>query len=218
MMQLSEFGGLIENMPVSHQSFTSKRTTWTSRLKGENSACNALRLIFGTKDEVTLSRCDLRSLGRKTDLTEFVMATLIWGYPGGMRGNHIPNMVNHISPLTDLLEEGRTRPVTQWNEHFARVKPITGIGLSTYTKFLNFLSVKIDAYTSLILDDRIVRVARARIFEELMPLAALTDHVKVRDYPRYLECMHRIANGMAVPAESIEFFLFEFGLNLKATS
>ena len=217
-MRLSEFRDLIQNMPVSHQAFTSKRSTWASRLCSNDRVGNALQQIFETKETVTLSRRDLRSLAQKTDLAEFVMATLIWGYPSGMRGNHVSNMASHITPLTDLLEEARTRPVAQWNEHFTKVKPIAGIGLSTYTKFLNFLSVKIGAYTSLILDHRIVRVAKRGIFEELAPLAGLTDHGKSGDYPRYLQCMHRIASNMAVSAESIEFFLFEFGLNLKAAS
>ena len=217
-MRLSEFRDLIQNTPVSHQAFTSKRSTWASCLRSNDRVGNALRQIFDTKETVTLSRCDLRALGQKTDLAEFVMATLIWGYPSGMRGNHVSNMASHITPLTDLLEEARTRAVAQWNEHFTKVTPIVGIGLSTYTKFLNFLSVKIGAYTSLILDERIVQVARRRIFHELVPLAGLTDHGKSGDYPGYLECMHRIAGDMAVSAESIEFFLFEFGLNLKAAS
>lgn len=178
MMQLSEFSGLIENMPVSLQAFTSKRATWSSCLNSDDRAGNALRLIFGTKEEVTLSRSDLRSLAGKTDLAEFVMATLIWGYPSGMRGNHVRNMAMHITPLTDLLAEARTGPVARWDEHYAKVAPITGLGLSTYTKLLAFLSVRIGTYKSLILDDRIVRVARGQIFEELVPLRILRDHNK----------------------------------------
>ena len=218
MMRLADFRDLIQNMPVSHHAFTSKRATWTSRLNAEDRAGNALRLIFGNNSEVTISRNDLRTLANKTDLAEFVMATLVWGYPRRMRGNNVPNMASHITPLTDLLAEARSHPVDRWDEHYARVGPIRGIALSTYTKFLTFLSVQIGGYTSLILDDRIVRVATGRIFEELVPVANLTDHRKARDYPRYLECLHRIANDMAVSAEAIEFFLFEFGLNLKAPS
>jgi len=96
------------------------------------------------------------------------------------------------------------------------VTPIKGIGPSTYTKFLSFLSVQVQGHAALILDDRIIRVANEGIFEELRPLKNLS-HKKNADvsYPDYLRCIHDIASQLSVSPEQIEFFLFEFGLNLK---
>lgn len=107
---------------------------------GSDAAGGALRSIFGAGNEVKLSRNDLRGLASKPDLAQFVMATIIWGYPAGMRGNHVRNLIRHLGPLTQLLAEGRTQIVAEWSTHYAKVGPIAGIGLSTYTKFLNFLS------------------------------------------------------------------------------
>jgi hypothetical protein len=79
-VKLSHFKNLIWNMPVAYQAFTSKRSSWAAR---ENSnAGDALRAIFGSSSEVTLSRSDLHSLACKSDLAQFVMATIIWGYLG----------------------------------------------------------------------------------------------------------------------------------------
>jgi hypothetical protein len=215
MMRLSEFRSLVANMPVSYQAFASKRFSWPSHISRGDSAGNALRSIFGTSDEVTLSRSDLRSFACKPDLEQFVMATIIWGYPRGMRGNHVANLISHLGSLTQLLSAARTQPVAEWDTHYAKVGPIAGIGLSTYTKFLNFLSAQVQGHTALILDDRIIRVANQGIFEELAPLQGLSNYNAARSYPQYLECIHGLANNLAVSAEEIEFFLFEFGLNLK---
>lgn len=217
-MRLSEFKNIIANMPVSYQAFTSKRATWASHIDGDNEAGQALRFIFGNSEEVTLSRSDLRDLASKPSLAQFVMATIIWGYPRGMRGNHVANLINDFGQLTHLLSTARKQPVSDWSAHYEAVEEIAGIGLSTYTKFLSFLSVKVHGHSALILDDRIIRVANQGVFEELAPLLRLSTYSAVRSYPQYLSCIHSLANNLAVSAEEIEFFLFEFGLNLKPLS
>ena len=136
------------------------------------------------------------------------MGTLLWGYPDGMRGNHASNIADSLDVLTGLLSEARLG-ISNWKNHFESLNGIPGVGLSTYTKFLNFLSVTVSGKTALILDDRIVRVAKSRAFEEF------TDSLTALRYPACLERMHSIAETLGVDAESLEFFLFEFGLNLK---
>jgi hypothetical protein len=165
----------------------------------------------------TRLRCpdDLRGFASKQDLTNFVMATIIWGYTSGMRGNHVRNLIRHLGPLTLLLAEARTQPVMDWSTHYEKVRPIAGIGLSTYTKFLNFLSVQVHGHAALILDDRIIRIANQSVFDELSPLRGLNNSNAARSYPSYLMCMHNVASSLDVAAEALEFFIFEFGLNLK---
>lgn len=217
-MRLSEFKNLIENMPVPYQAFASKRATWASHIDEDNEAGNALRTIFGKSDEVTLSRSDLRGLASKLDLAQFVIATIIWGYPRGMRGKHVENLIAHIGSLTTMLAAAKTQPVTDWSLHYANVRPINGIGLSTYTKFLSFLSVRVQGHAALILDNRIIRVASQEVFDELGQLKRLSYQNAARFYPGYLQCIHEVATRLSVTPEQIEFFLFEFGLNLKPLS
>jgi hypothetical protein len=218
MMQLSEFRNLIAIMPVEYQASISKRSTWEKHMRGNNKvAGDALRSVFdtfGTLDKVTLSRSDLRGLAHKPDLAQFVMATIVWGYTSGGRGKNIANLIEDFDALTQLLSEARTQTVPEWNTHYEKARPIRGIGLSTYMKFLNFLSVQVQGHAALILDDRIIRVAKQGIFEELAPLRELSKN-PVRSYPSYLMHMHSVANSLEVSSEAIEFFLFEFGLKLK---
>jgi len=189
-------------------------------MEGNNKASDALRSIFdtfGKSDTITLSRSDLRGLAHKPDLAQFLMATIVWGYTRGMRGNNVKNLVVGFEALTQLLSEARTKPVTEWNTHYKEVKLIKGIGLSTYTKFLNFLDVPVHGHAALILDRRIIQVANKDNFQELASLELNNSNAVLR-YTSYLERMHCVANNLEVCAEAIEFFLFEFGLNLKPPS
>lgn len=214
-MRLSEFTNLIINIPEPYQAFTSKRQTWLPHIDENNEAGRALSTIFGDHDEIALSRNDLRVLASNADLAVFVMATIIWGYPRGMRGNHVGNLINHIEDLVKILASARDNLVNDWPLHYNQVRPIQGIGLSTYTKLLSFLNIQVQGQTALILDDRIIRIAKQEIFEELAQLKHLTYQNAPNFYPAYLQCLHGIARQLVVSPEQLELFLFAFGLNLK---
>jgi len=167
-----------------------------------------MRHIFGDADSVCVSRDDLREWARAENLDCLVMGTLLWGYPDGMRGNHASNISDNLAALTGLLGEARLG-ISNWKEHFDKVESISGIGLSTYTKFLNFLSASVCGKSALILDKRIIVVAKSRAFRDF------TGSFTALRYPTYLERMHSIADALEVEAENLEFFFFEFGLYLK---
>jgi hypothetical protein len=132
-----------------------------------------------------------------------------------MRGNNVANLISDFEKLTKLLSAAQKLPVQEWGVHYEAVGEVAGIGLSTYTKFLSFLSAQVHGHSALILDDRIIRVVSQGIFEELAPISSLGSYNAARLYPQYLSCMHSLATKLSVSAEEIEFFLFEFGLNLK---
>ena len=220
MMQLSEFRNLIEIMPVSYQASASKCSTREKHLRESNKASEALRSVlgvFGTKDMIILSRRDLRDLAHKSNLEQFVMATIVWGYTSGGRGKNVANLMSDLAELTGLLSEARDHEIADWKKHYEAVERIKGIGLSTYSKFLNFLSVNVHGDQALILDDRIIRVLSQGVWQELGALRELSKN-PVRSYPSYLIEMNSVADSLRVSPEALEFFLFEFGLNLKPQS
>lgn len=194
---------------------------WGTDLLGE--ALHSIFRDFGGKDEVCISRSDLRRLAKEPQLERFVMATILWGYetPAGLRGDNFREFTEHpthLSMLTKSLSDAAAQGIIDWDDHyFKKVTPIKGIGLSTYTKFLTFLSVEVHGDTALILDSRILQVVQwaQGIFVELNPLQGLKDSNKERMYPTYLRCIHKISDGLRVPAENMEFFLYNFGSDLK---
>ena len=219
-MRLADFTDLISNMPVSNQAFASKRSTWSAYRSHKDAAGAALQGIFDAysldSDNIFLSRGDLRDLALKPHLAEFVMATIIWGYPRGMRGHNFKNVASHLDALCRLLSDARSCPISDWNSHYENVRPIRGVGLSTYTKFLHFLPAQIEGHAALILDERIIEVTQLNLFEELAAIRRLTSANASRLYPKYLECIDDAASRLSLPSDKIEFFLFEFGLHLKA--
>ena len=78
--------------------------------------------------------------------------------------------------------------------------------------------MEVQGRAALILDDRMIRVASQGIWKELAPRGDLSNSNAVGCYPNYLKRMHSLANSLQVRPEAIEFFLFEFGLNLKPRS
>jgi hypothetical protein len=154
-MRLADFADLIANMPVANQAFASKRSTWSTHMNDKDGARGTLQAVFDAynmdSENIFLSRSDLHDLALKPHLAEFVMATIIWGYPRGMRGHNFKNVTSHLDVLCQLLSGARSRPIFDWISHYENVRPIHGIGLSTYTKLLHFLSATIEGHRALIL-------------------------------------------------------------------
>jgi hypothetical protein len=218
-MKLRDFRGLIANMPVDCQAFTTKKATWNTHIARQDRAGKVVEAIFGPFEKVTISRHDLRHYAAGLDLDTFVVATLLWGHPSGMRGNNVSRTADKFENLTaHLAETARTRSIGDWRSHYQQVRALSGVGLSTYTKFLAFLSVKIHSFTALILDDRIVSIISDNLFDELHALEGKRRHNPQGWYPEYLSCLDQLAGSLGVSSESVESFLFEFGLNLKESN
>ncbi len=207
---LKDFINLIAAMPTEYQSFTAKRISknWASILQWQDRAGRAMRRVWGNREAIELCRADVKSLAQANDLDCFVMATLIWGYPRGMRSDHAVNICHQLPDLVKLLSKAK-KGIKNWRRHFEKVGNINGLGISTYTKFLYFLGAKVEGRNALILDDTISRVGRRGVFEEF------SREYSDRTYVAYLGRMHELATTLGVSAESLEFFLFEFGLNLN---
>lgn len=206
-------------MPTEHHATTSKRGTWKAILALQNPAASALDSVFqefGRRGSVCISRSDLRRLARESQLDRFVMATIVWGYERGDRFQNITQFAHQpagLTALTNFLNTLRAVPVAQWNGHLQTL-PVKGIGLSTYTKFLNFLAINVCGNTALILDRVIALVFENRVFPELVPLGMNVNNKEIM-YPGYLALIHEVARELRVTAENVEFFLFHFGLITK---
>jgi len=211
---MKRFRKLIDAMPEQEQAFTSRKRTWEKYLAADTRTSQELKSLFGDEGELEISRNDLFGYSAEGDLTRFIIATLLWGYPSGMRGNHFLNITNEINNLTGVLAEAKLG-VTDWETHYSKIKAIHGLGLSTYTKFLYFLGITICGHPALILDDRIIRTINKGVFIDFQPLQKISSYNAVRNYPYYLEVMDQIAQDLGVDHGRLEMFVFEFGLNIK---
>lgn len=215
-MHLKDYRDLIRQMPVSAHAFTSSRKNWATHAKGTSTFSKALRKLFGKASKITLSRSDLRHYADTEGLELFAVATLLWGYPAGMRGTHVSKIRKDFQGLMQLLESAREAEIDTWETHRTRLSEIGGVGISTYSKFLCFLSIRIEGHLAMIFDATIARVAQSSNFSELAPIAYINYDKGLKCYPEYLRWIHETAADLKVSAEKLELFLFNFGENLKA--
>lgn len=211
---MKRFNSLIQSMPINEQAFTSKQSTWSRYFKGYGEASDILQNIFNNNDTVQISRSDLFKLAEKDDLGYFIIATIIWGYPRGMRGNHFINILSQFQQVKGILLEAKLG-IDNWLSHIEKIRTIEGLGLSTYTKFLYFIGATVENYPALILDKRIIDTLQRKTFIELNPISNISSYNAISKYPLYLGTIDSLSHLLDTDSGKIEMFLFEFGLNLQ---
>lgn len=219
---MERFRALIDAMPLEEQAFTTKKTTWDKY--NNSSISHILSKIFDNKDTVQISRADLFEHAKSDDIKTFIVHTILWGYPRGMRGDNFKKIIENIDKLVESLDEAK-QGISDWSKHYENVKDIKGLGLATYSKFLYFLDVKIDikpkGYKALILDNRIITALNNPIFKELDIKKQweikknIMSYDSAKYYTLYLEHISKLADSMKVDSGKLEMFIFEFGLSLK---
>jgi hypothetical protein len=216
-MLLSAYNGLIRHLPYMDQAFETKRETWGREQYQEHKEFNLfLKETFSNGNFASFSRQDLfnRTDG---DIKAAVFSIILWGYPRNMRGNTFESILKALSDIEKVLSGSRVLDTARFTQISRQLKG-KGIGLSTLTKFLYFFGFTLDGYRCLILDSRIVDVLNAGTFAELTVPDPITEYNKERVYPVYLRLMHRLSEKNSYPVDQLEFFLFQFGRNLKATT
>jgi len=217
---LKKYKKLIDEMPLSECSSTSKREIWKNKSR-------IVRLLFVDKEgSITISREDVFDYAekRKGAMEKFICATLVWGYPTGNRG-HVKNIVGNKN-IKQLIEHLNSIPRNIQSEHLRdkyreiKDKNIEGLGLSTYTKFLYFLKISIDKHQALILDKKLIEVFNRGVFQDFNKLKEIRYNNAIH-YANYLEQMHKVGKELKLGrrgVEKLERFLHVFGSNIKTKS
>lgn len=207
-MKIADFELLIQKLPFRNQSFDIKKTNW----KCKNQTVLIDR-IFNDKEIITLNRFDL--INSSYDIEEFIIKTLMWGYPTKGRGNNIDNLLKpeNFEKLSETLKFYNETEISI--ETLKKDLKIEGLGLSTLTKFTNFLNTRINGYKAIILDNQIIEAINTGRFEELNSLVGISINNAQKKYIDYLKLIDQIANITHSQPEQVELFLFIFGKNLS---
>jgi hypothetical protein len=214
--EMKRFKNLIASMPVNEQAFTSKRETWEKYVEDFPALTDMISSVFGHRSSVEISRQDLFELAEKLRIRDFIFSTILWGYPAGMRGNHFPNILKNLNKIEEALNTcTKNKNIRNWRNHYLSVIAIDGLGLSTYTKFLYFLKMRIENYPALILDLRLIDVFRKGVFHEFRELRGIRYDNAPALYPSYLQLIETTSIKYDLVPDNVEMFLFEFGGNLK---
>ncbi|MBC7440868.1 MAG: hypothetical protein H7250_12905 [Flavobacterium sp.] len=215
-MNLINYRILISNLPVRLQSLTTKRTTW---LKAENEIFwlkNVNDNLFGDKKTFTVCRNDIFLT---MNLRYKIIKTIYRGYPRGMRGNNLVNILKQI----DLIENSLNKLIEidkptsdHFNELTISFKEIKGLGISTLRKFLYFLQLSFNSNSCIILDQRLIDVFASKTYSEFQQLKEITYDNSEKKYLNFLLLINQVSEKLEIKGENIEQFLFMFGNNLKS--
>ena len=206
---LYRYQKLIQELPTQEQSFTIKASNWQKQLSAED-----FRTLFREESTTRLSRKEVHDTN---DSKIFLLKVILWGYPQGMRGNHFMKIYGRLEELSEIFNNPN-RAKLQFEDLRLiqqQIKDIEGIGLSTYSKFLYFRDYQFDDVTSLIMDERIIRVIKGNLFQELEILRPLNSYNAEKKYIEYLKLMKQLSEKLNTYPENLEQFLFLFGNNLK---
>jgi hypothetical protein len=214
-MNIDSYKILISSLPVRQQCFTTKRTTWK---KAENQFKWLLKLndnLFGDNQTFTISR---QEIFETTDLRELILKTIYWGYTGGMRGNHFVNILKNIDLIETSFKKLKqtVKPTSDdFNQLTTKIKSVSGLGLSTYSKLLYFLQLTFDGNPCLILDQMLIDVFKSKAYSEYDLLSGIRYDNAEKKYLEFLRLTNEISKDLETRGENIEQFLFMFGNNLK---
>ncbi|WP_028122954.1 8-oxoguanine DNA glycosylase OGG fold protein [Epilithonimonas tenax] len=216
-MNIETFSDLIKFLPTEMSSFRIKKSNWNvaSQMKIIND-------IFEENEFKKISRSEIRA--ERKNLNIFVIKTLMWGYPTKGRGNNIENLLDdeNFSKLQTLLHKYYNIKTIPYNLLVSDLKyyKIKGLGISTLSKFLYFLDIKIDGYKCVILDDKLIDIINNSNFKEVQPLKGITREFALKqsknklNYVNFLETINNISLKLNVEPENVEMFLFFFGKSL----
>jgi hypothetical protein len=208
-MKLNQFSELINVLPFLNQSFDVKRDNWKTEDQKE-----LIDNVFRDKTKITLNRYDLFSSSWNT--REFIIKTLMWGYPTKGRGNNINTLLReeNFKKLEITLKDYIEKEITL--EKFINdTESISGIGLSTMSKFAYFLKTKINGKSAIIFDQQIIDVIKAQKFDELINLKNINYSNSLKNYFNYLEVMNNLADKLKLQVDQLEYFIFIFGKGLS---
>lgn len=211
MTNIKNYINLIQSLPVAQQAFTVKASNWQKSLSDIH-----FQEIFKGSESICLSRNDVHDTN---NLELFILKTILWGYPKGMRGKNFENIYKNLNTLSEILNVPNRVFLKKddLSELQGKLNKIEGLGLSTYSKLLYFRDFKFDGVPALILDERLIRVFKNRGFKEFEPLSEISQYNSVKMYGAYLQIMSDFSEQYKVSGEQIEQFLFIFGNHLKTT-
>jgi hypothetical protein len=217
-MTLDNYKQLIQNLPVRQQSFTAKRDNkkWIEAEKNFK-WFKALNDNYFTNEQLQISRQDIFDITNSPK--EKILKTIFWGYPNGMQGGHksfagILSKIDRLVEILSDLQNSNDLKIDDLKKAQNNFKPISGLGLSTYSKLLYFFDIKINNIPCLIIDKRLLDVFQLNTFTDFTSLSKIKGD-KEKKYFDCLTIINSVAERLETKGENIEQFLFIFGNNLK---
>ena len=172
-----------------------------------------LDAFFNGCAEKHLSRKKVFAMNRRHPQELFALSVLLWGFPTNQRGvcssafhnwQRLMDWIDHIMAQKDMTQQ-------QFVEMSPEMDGISGLGISTFSKFLYFAGCSIDGHRCLILDNMVAKGIGNLEGEEFEGFKVATQNNRHRfytNYPLYLAEMEHLATSTNVHVCSVEYVLW----------
>ncbi|MEI7527083.1 MAG: hypothetical protein WCJ95_22225 [Mariniphaga sp.] len=226
-MKISDYKRLIQVLPFMEQAFEVKLSQWEKLvskeildqifIKSDDLSQPSITTTTKFKDQTAvISRFELFHKNQNLEL--FIVKVLMWGYPTKGRGKNIENLLNdsNITNLKNALVKYETNETITISE-IKDILKIEGLGLSTLTKFLYFMRLKMGSFRILIFDLRVINALNSGKYSDhgIEHFSSLAYTNALKYYNDYLTFINELAKDLQAEPDQVEMFLFEYGRNLK---
>jgi len=163
-------------------------------------------------DRHTIIRAFQDYFNNKCDVVKPFLLTMLWGFAESGYGNYRTNLYLASEQNLESIKQGIDyAAVGNYHEAFRTLKKIKFLGISYFTKVMYFASRAAGLGDYCLIFD--IRVATSLIQltapKEIYQLVEVYPSSKFKDYQRYNYLLHGIASEYGLPADDIEYFLFE---------
>ncbi|MCK9272676.1 hypothetical protein M0P65_03960 [Candidatus Gracilibacteria bacterium] len=217
-LNIDKYETLILELPLDNHGFLVKYKNWKKNFTSEFTKIYSI--LFESNEDISINRKMLFSLGKKAieseklvDYEKFILYVLAWGYSSGRIGTYKNSRKifkdENIETMARCLKTNLKQEVIGSEQFKKIVNELDGLGLSSITKIIYFLDIKIDNLKPAILDLQIIEVLNSNIFyqssENIVFKYGNSEH-----YFKYLELL----NKEKIETGKVELFLFIFGRSL----
>ena len=208
-MKLIAFRNFIKEIPCQNLGFDIKAKNWKVKSQQIN-----IDRIFNGVETITLNRSHLQDASQNT--VDYILKTLMWGYPTKGRGKNIEKLLlkESFNKLSIILNGYRNQQIS-FDRFKSDIGSISGLGLSTMSKFTTFLNTRINGKKAVILDLQIIKSINRGTFEEFNSLKDITYINALKRYEEYISIIQELSIITKASPEQIENFLFTFGRSIS---
>lgn len=204
MIKISSKLDNIKVISVESHTILVKEKYWRKFYETENEIEN----IFNGKDAIKISRKEI--IDEKNSKTR-ILKTLMWGYPKTRHSNNIKAILERIETVEEILQNIKDKNLSR-NEaegYIQQLFGISGLGMSTCSKFLYFFGVSIDQKKCLIFDRCIVSTLNPPFSNFILDTSNTWERDLIHYYD-YINKVNEVSSEMNVTPDQVELFLFNF--------
>ena len=135
----------------------------------------------------------------------------MWGYPKARHSKNIKAILERIETVEEILQNIKDKNLSQneAEEYIQQLFGISGLGMSTCSKFLYFFGVSIDQKKCLIFDRCIVSTLNPPFSNFILDTSNTWEQDLIHYY-YYINRVNEVSSEMNVTPDQVELFLFNF--------